>query len=244
MSFGAIASGLPLAQSSDFFRDRSESGCIQENRICPGWVIDNFDRYVSPTLEHIVLVTSSVAIGFVLAFAMAAISYRRRWLVPPFTALTGILYTIPSLAFFFLLLPITGFGTDTAIIALSAYNLQIIYRNIVVGLANVPESSKDAGRGMGMTDRQLFWQVEVPLAVPETVAGLRIAMVSTVAIASLAFFAGGGGLGEEIASGSNITFKTGVLTASAILIAMAILFDMLLVAAQRQLVPWRKVRVA
>jgi osmoprotectant transport system permease protein len=243
MTLMAITTSLPLAQASDFFRDRSESSCIQDNKVCPGWVIDNFDRYVTPAVEHIVLVSSSVAIGFVLAFAMATISHRRRWLVPPFTALTGVLYTIPSLAFFFLLLPITGFGVDTAIIALSAYNLQIIYRNIVTGLANVPESSKDAGRGMGMTQRQLFWRVEVPLAIPETVAGLRIAVVSTIAIATLAVFAGGGGMGEEIVTGSNITFKTGVLAASVILIAMAIVFDALLVLAQRFLVPWRKVRL-
>jgi osmoprotectant transport system permease protein len=231
-----------LAQGSDFFRDRSEANCIQENRVCPGWVIDNFDRYVTPTLEHVLLVSVSVAVGFALAFAMAAFSHRRRWLVPPFTALTGVLYTIPSLAFFFLLLPITGFGVDTAIIALSAYNLQIIYRNIVTGLANVPESAKDAGRGMGMTPRQLFWRVEIPLSVPEIIAGRRIATVSTVAIATLAVFAGGGGLGEEIVAGSNITFKTGVLTASALAIAMAIAFDALLVLAQRLISPWRKVR--
>jgi osmoprotectant transport system permease protein len=231
-----------LAQGSDFFRDRSEANCIQENRVCPGWVIDNFDRYVTPTLEHVLLVSVSVAVGFALAFAMAAFSHRRRWLVPPFTALTGVLYTIPSLAFFFLLLPITGFGVDTAIIALSAYNLQIIYRNIITGLANVPESAKDAGRGMGMTPRQLFWRVEIPLSVPEIIAGLRIATVSTVAIATLAVFAGGGGLGEEIVAGSNITFKTGVLTASALAIAMAIAFDALLVLAQRLISPWRKVR--
>jgi osmoprotectant transport system permease protein len=243
MTVAGIASWVPLAQSSDFLRDRSEADCIQDNKVCPGWVIDNFDRYVTPALEHIVLVSSSVAIGFVLAFAMATISHRRRWLVPPFTALTGVLYTIPSLAFFFLLLPITGFGVDTAIVALSAYNLQIIYRNIITGLGNVPESSRDSGRGMGMTDRQLFWRVEVPLALPETVAGLRIATVSTVAIATLAVFAGGGGLGAEIVSGSNITFKTGVLTASVILITMAIAFDMLLVLAQRLLAPWRRVRV-
>jgi osmoprotectant transport system permease protein len=231
-----------LAQGSDFFRERSEATCIQENRVCPGWVIENFDRYISPTLEHMLLVSVSVAIGFALAFAMAAFSHRRRWLVPPFTALTGVLYTIPSLAFFFLLLPITGFGVDTAIIALSAYNLQIIYRNIVIGLANVPESAKDAGRGMGMTPRQLFWRVEIPLSVPEIIAGLRIATVSTVAIATLAVFAGGGGLGEEIVAGSNITFKTGVLTASALAIAMAVAFDALLVLAQRLISPWRRVR--
>lgn len=231
------ASLPPLAQVE--LRDRSEATCIQQNDVCPGWVIDNLDRYVNPTLEHLLLVSISVAVGFAIAFAMAALSHRRRWLVPAFTGLTGALYTIPSLAFFFLLLPITGFGADTAIIALSVYNLQIIYRNVVAGLANVPESSRDAGRGMGMTYRQLFWRVELPLAVPEIVAGVRIATVSTIAIASLAVFAGGGGLGEEIVSGNNITFKTGVLTASALIIAMALVFDALLLLAQRLLSPWR-----
>lgn len=227
---------LQLAQVE--IRDRSgESSCIQDNGICPGWVIDNFDRYVDPMLEHVVLVVVSVAVGFVIAFAMAAASHRRRWLEPVFTGLTGVLYTVPSLAFFFLLLPITGFGADTAIIALTAFNLQIIYRNIVTGLVNVPGSSLDAGRGMGMTQRQLFWKVEIPLAVPEIIAGLRIATVSTIAIASLAVFAGGGGLGSEIVT--NITFKTGVLTASALLIAMALVFDALLFVAQRKLSPWR-----
>ena len=110
--------------------------------------------------------------------------------MPTFTGLTGVLYTIPSIAFFLLLLPITGRGTATAIIALTLYTLQIIYRNIITGLANVPAPAKDSGRGMGMTDRQLLWRVELPLAVPEIIAGLRIATVSTVAIATLAFFAG------------------------------------------------------
>ena len=101
--------------------------------------MDNFgDRYVTPTLEHLFLVLVSVALGFAIAFGMSLLSHRRRWLVPPFIGATGILYTIPSVAFFFLLLPITGRGTDTALIALTAYNLQIIYRNIVAGLANVP----------------------------------------------------------------------------------------------------------
>ncbi len=242
---GSLASLAPvLAQSSDFFRDRSEASCIQQNKICPGWVVDNFDRYVEPMLEHLVLVSSSVAIGFAVAFAMAAASHGRRWLIPIFTGATTVLYTIPSLAFFFLLLPITGFGTDTAIIALSVYNLQIIYRNIVTGLANVPGSTIDAGRGMGMTKRQLYWKVELPLAIPEITAGLRIATVSTVAIATLAVFAGGGGLGAEIVTGSNITFKTGVLTASFLAIAIAVTFDLLIYLAQRWLTPWQRMRPA
>ena len=110
---------------------------------------------------------------------------------------TGILYTLPSLALFFLLLPITGRGTTTAVIALTAYTLQIIFRNIVIGLDNVPPDAKDAGRGMGLTDRQLLWRVELPLALPDIVAGLRIATTSTVGLATLAVFAGAGGLGAR-----------------------------------------------
>ncbi len=133
-----------------------------------------------------------------IALGLALVSHRRRWLVPAITGLTGVLYTVPSIAFFLLLIPITGRGTDTAIIALTAYTLQIIYRNAVAGLANVPAEARDSGRGMGMTPRQLLWRVELPLAVPEIIAGLRIATVSTVAIATLAVFAGAGGLGAEI----------------------------------------------
>jgi osmoprotectant transport system permease protein len=235
---------LPVAQIDEsFFRDRSDSDCIAENgAFCAGWALDNLDRYLGPALEHIVLVAVSVAAGFAIALALAVLSHRRRWLVPPLNVTTGILYTIPSIAFFFLLLPITGRGNVTAVIALTAYTLQILYRNIVAGLANVPASTRDAGRGMGMSDRQLLWRVEMPLAMPEIIAGLRIATVSTVALATLAVFAGGGGLGQELVSGSTITFKTGVIMAGGAAILIAISFDLLLVLAQRFLAPWRKVR--
>ena len=245
MTEPAAMAALPLAQlGDDFFRDRSgaDASCVQSNELfCPGWVIDNFgDRYVTPLLEHIYLVAVSVAIGFAIAFALAIISHRRRWLVPPLIGATGVLYTIPSLAFFFLLIPITGRGADTAIIALTAYTLQIIYRNIMAGLANVPADTKEAGRGMGLTPRQLLWRVELPLALPEIIAGLRIATVSSVALATLAVFAGGGGLGSEILT--DITFKTGVLTAGGLAIALAIALDLALILGQRRVSPWRKVR--
>jgi ABC-type proline/glycine betaine transport system permease subunit len=122
----------------------------------------------------------------------------------------------------------------TGIIALTAYALQIIYRNMVAGLNNVPAEAKDAGRGMGMTENQLFWRVELPLSVPEIVAGLRIATVSTVAIATLAFLAGAGGLGAQIYN--QIDFKTNVLIAGGLCVAMAIVFDLLLLLLQR----WRR----
>jgi osmoprotectant transport system permease protein len=237
------ADSVPLfAQlGEDFFQERSDTGCVPENgTFCFDWAADNLDRYVNPALEHLMLVVVSVALGFAIAFALALLSHHRRWLQPPILGATGILYTVPSIAFFFLLLPITGRGADTAIIALTAYTLQIIYRNIVAGLANVPADAKDSGRGMGMTDRQLLWKVELPLAVPEIVAGLRIATVSTVALATLAVFAGGGGLGDPIYA--DLTFKTNVVIAGGLAILMAVAFDVMLVVAQRFVVPWRRVR--
>ncbi len=143
---------LVVGQIDDsFFKDRTDSNCIADNgAFCFQWVIDNFaDRYITPTLQHLYLVGISVVLGFAIAMAMAVLSHRRRWLVPPFIGVTGVLYTIPSVAFFFLLLPITGRGVDTALIALTAYNLQIIYRNIVAGLNNVPGGPEGRGTGDG-----------------------------------------------------------------------------------------------
>ena len=242
MTLAANSAVLVLAQiNQDFFKERSDTGCVQENgAFCFGWAADNFDRYVTPALQQVALVFVSVALGFAIAMTLALLSHRRRWLVPPITGATGVLYTVPSIAFFFLLLPITGRGADTAVIALTAYTLQIIYRNIVAGLANVPPDARDTGRGMGMTDRQLLWKVELPLAVPEIIAGLRIATVSTVALATLAVFAGGGGLGTEIYA--DLTFKTNVVIAGGLAILIAITFDLALVGVQRLVVPWRRVR--
>ena len=225
-------------------RERSGETCIQKNKLCPGWIVDHFDRYTQPLVEHIELTLLSVAIGFVIAFVLALVSRRRRWAVGPILGFTGILYTLPSLALFFLLLPITGRGTTTAVIALTAYTLQIIFRNIVIGLDNVPPDAKDAGLGMGLTDRQLLWRVELPLALPDIVAGLRIATTSTVGLATLAVFAGAGGLGSEIIAGSNITFKTGVVAAGGLAVLLAFTFDVILLTAQRLLTPWRRVKPA
>jgi osmoprotectant transport system permease protein len=238
-----LATAAPLLAQVEI-RDRSEATCISQNKLCPGWIIDNFDRYTDPLAQHLYLVVTSVAIGFVIAFALALIARRRRWLVGPIVGVTGVLYTLPSLAVFFLLLPITGRGNTTAIIALTAYTLQIIFRNIVLGLQNVPEEARDAGRGVGLTDRQLLWRVELPLAIPDIIAGLRIATTSTVGLATLAVFAGAGGLGEQIISGSNITFKTGVVAAGGLAILMAFVLDVILLVVQRALTPWRRVQPA
>ena len=233
-----LAAGLPQS----FFHNRKGNLPCQatDALFCPQWALDNFHSYVNPALKQAYLVVVSVAIGAVIAIALAAFSHRQRWLIPTFTAATGVLYTIPSLAFIFLLLPITGLGWTTAIIVLSVYTLQIIYRNIVAGLANVPVDSRDAGRGMGMSERQLLRRVEFPLALPEIIAGLRVATVSTMALATLATFAGAGGLGGPIVA--QPTFKTNIIIAGGLAILMALLFDLVLLGIQRLAAPWRQVR--
>jgi osmoprotectant transport system permease protein len=226
---------LPLAQVE--IRERSDS-CVSDNGFCPDWIADNFDRYVDPFFEHVLLTVLAVAIGFGISFALALVAYRRRWLINPVTQVTGILYTIPSVAAFFLLLPITGRGTTTALIALVAYVLLIIFRNVLAGLDNVPVETKDAGRGMGLTDRQLLWRVEIPLALPEIMAGLRIAATTTVGLATLAFFAGAGGLGEQIFA--DITFKSNVVVAGGLAVLLAALLDALILLVQRMITPWTR----
>jgi osmoprotectant transport system permease protein len=221
---------------------RSGEGCVQENGFCPDWIADNFDRYVAPFWDHVYLTLVSVGIGFAIAFGLALLAHRRRWLTGPIIGATGVLYTVPSVAAFLLLLPITGRGNTTAIIALVSYTLLIIFRNIIDGLNNVPDEAKDAGRGMGLTDRQLLWRVELPLAVPEILAGLRIAITTTVGLATLAFFAGAGGLGQQIYS--DITFKSNVVTAGGLAVLLAAVLDVIILSVQRLVTPWRRARQA
>jgi osmoprotectant transport system permease protein len=231
------APGLPAG----FCHHHAETGCVAGNGLfCAGWAVDNFDRYVDPFLRQFEIALVSVAIGFAIALGLALLSHRRRFLSGTLLGLTGVLYTVPSIAFFFLLLPITGLGFWTAVIPLSAYTLQIIYRNSVAGLNNVPEDAKDAGRGMGMSDRELLFRVELPLAIPEIVAGLRIAIVSTVAIATLASLAGAGGLGDPLFE--QIQFKTNLITVGVLTAAMALTLDLIVLFVQRFLTPWMRVR--
>jgi osmoprotectant transport system permease protein len=229
----------------DFFKERTSDTlpCQADSSeiFCFDWATENIDRYGTPTVQHLEIVVFSVLLGFVVAFALSLLAHRIRWLQPPMLAATGILYTIPSIAFFFLMLPVTGFGRDTAIIVLAAYTLQIIYRNTMLGLANVPSSVKDAARGMGFTRRQILWRVELPLAIPEIIAGLRVAVVSTIAIATLAVLISAGGLGTEM-YGANLDFPTAIIIATAIVILMALASDLILLTIQRLTTPWRKAR--
>lgn len=213
--------------------------CESRNGFCPSWIAHHIGDYLSPLLRHLELTVVPVVVGFAIAFTLGVIAHRRRWLIAPITGITGVLFTIPSLALFAVLItsPL-GFGFLTGVIPLVLYTLQIIFRNVVTGLAGVPQEARDAARGMGMTERQLLWDVEVPLALPEIVAGVRIATVTTVALATLAFYAGAGGLGAQIET--DIAFKSNIALAGGLAVLLALALDLLLLGAERVVAPWRR----
>jgi osmoprotectant transport system permease protein len=219
---------------------RTGAGCVESNGFCPSWIADNLNRYVDPFWEHVYLVLVSVGIGFTISFVLALIAHRRRWLTAPIIGFTGALYTVPSIAAFILLLPITGRGNTTAFVALVSYTLLVIFRNVTTGLRNVPPEMVDAGRGMGLTDGQILRKVELPLAVPEILAGLRIAMTTNVGLATLAFFAGAGGLGREIYA--DVSFKSNVVVAGGLAVLLAAVLDIIILTFQRVITPWRRAR--
>jgi osmoprotectant transport system permease protein len=235
-------SGLELVLAQLDIRSRRGGTCVSEDGFCPDWIVDNLDRYVEPLVQHVFLTVVSVALGFAISFVLALLAHRRQWLKPPISAFTSVLFTIPSVAAFLLLLPVTGRTSLTAIIALVAYTQVFLFRNAVNGLENVPEETRDAARGMGLTDRQVLWRVELPLAVPEILAGLRIATVTTVNLATLAFFAGAGGLGEQIYQ--DITFRSNVVVAGGLAVLLAAAFDLLIIGGQRIATPWRRPAIA
>ncbi|MCW3006497.1 MAG: transporter permease [Solirubrobacterales bacterium] len=237
----AAAIGPVLAQLQIHDRGagtKSGESCVADNGFCPDWIIHNFSRYETPFWQHVYLSVVAVLLGFIIAFGLSLLAHERRWLVGPIVGVTGVLYTLPSIAVFFLLQPLTGRGALTALIALTAYTLLILFRNIITGLNNVPADTIDAARGIGYTDRQVLWRVELPLALPEIIAGLRIAATTTVGLATLAFFAGAGGLGGEIFA--DITFKSNVIVAGGLCLILAIVFDVILLGTERLLAPWQR----
>jgi len=236
-----VSQAAVLAQAPEGFftqRDPEDLDCVAQNGFCPSWIVENFDRYVDPFFQHVYLTLVSLIIGFAIAFTLGLLAHRQRWLAGPLTAMTSVLYTIPSIALFLMLLPLTGRGNTTALIALVAYTQLIIFRNVVNGLRQVPPDIVDAAEGMGLTPMQTLLRVEVPMALPEILAGLRIAASTIVGLATLAFFAGAGGLGAEIAT--QINFKSNVVVAGGLAVLLAAGLDLAVLGIQRALMPWRR----
>ncbi|MGZ4270132.1 MAG: ABC transporter permease [Solirubrobacteraceae bacterium] len=236
---------LVLAQGSGpvipNFGGGGAHSCVRENRgFCWNWVQQNWSDTLWPALrQHVVLTLIAVAIGFAIAFTLAIVAHRRGWVESPVTIVTGILYTIPSLALFQLLVAFTGLTRLTVEIALVSYTLLILFRNTLAGLRNVPVDVREAAQGMGLTRNQVLWRVELPLAVPTIIAGLRIATVTVISLATVAAFVVNEGLGSPIfAAIQQNVFKTELYAAGILAIGLALIADALLVVAQRVATPW------
>jgi osmoprotectant transport system permease protein len=223
------------------------SSCEIHNRLfCAGWVSRNWGPVLWPALrQHIVLALVAVTIGFVIAMALAIAAHRFARLERPMTLVTTILYTIPALALFELLAAPVGLNVFSAEIALVSYTLLILFRNILAGLRAVPTEVLDAAEGVGMSRTQTLLRVELPLALPAIVAGLRIAIVTIIALATIVYIVYNRGLGVPIhtALGEG-PFKTELIVAGGLAILLALLADGLLVIAQRLLTPWARAQAS
>jgi osmoprotectant transport system permease protein len=239
---------MPIAAAGPIiptFGRPSGFSCERANRLfCWDWVSHNWGSVLWPALrQHVVPTLIAIAAGFAIAGALALLAHRHRRVEHPVIVVTTILYTIPSLALFELLVPGTGLTRTTAEIALVSYTLLIIFRNTLTGLREVPQDVREAAAGMGMTRRQMLVGIELPLALPAIIAGLRIATVSTIALSTIAAFVDDEGLGVPILNAiSDNMFKTELIVAGGMAVALAIAADALLVGVQRALTPWARSR--
>ena len=209
------------------------------------WIADHTDEIWARLLEHVQLTALAVGIGLLISLPLAVLAYRRRVFYPPLTWVTGILYTIPSLALFAILVPYTGATSrTTAEIGLVSYTLLILIRNIVAGLDGVAADVKEAARGMGYSPNQLLLRVEIPLALPAIAAGIRIATVTTIGLVTITALLGQGGLGYFILLGLNRVFTTATMLGAVLSALLAILVDRLLILAEQRLTPWSRARAA
>lgn len=203
------------------------------------WVFDNLNMLAQRTGEHVVLTLIGVGFGILIAFPVTLLIHRRRRLIGPVLGLAGILYAIPSLALFGLLIPVTGIGLLTAEIALVSYTLLILIRNGLAGLDGVAPEIVEAATGMGHTRIQQLWRVQLPLAIPVIIAGIRIATVTTIGLVAVTALIGQGGLGFVIITiGINRFFPTAILVGVGLSVLLAVLADRGLVLAERALTPW------
>jgi osmoprotectant transport system permease protein len=220
------------------------SACVTGDHVfCWDWVRQHWGDTLEPHLvQHVELTLIAVSIGFAIAFALALLTHRVGALDHPVAIVAGLIYTIPSLVAFQILIAYSGLSTTTVVIPLVGYSLVILYPNIVAGLRSAPPEVLEAARGMGLTPRQVLWRVELPLALPAIIGGLRIAVVSTVAVATVAALVGDRGLGYPIflAIGLPTPFKTEIYAAGFLVVALALSLDLILVAARRSLVRWTR----
>jgi osmoprotectant transport system permease protein len=207
------------------------------------YVRDNSDAILAATRQHVTLTLEAVVIGVLVAFPLALLARRYKRLATPIIGLSGVLYTIPSLAMFAFLEPFVGLNQRTVLVGLVLYALVVLVRNFLVGLQGVPADVREAARGMGYGSARMLWRVELPIAMPAMMAGVRIATVSTVALVTVGVIVGNGGLGQIIFEGFNNNFyRAEIVTGSVLCVALALVADAVLAGATLVLAPWSRSR--
>ncbi len=218
----------------------ADSCLVHNDWICGQYYSSRSSDLTSAIQEHLTIVLVSVLLGFVLAFPLALLARRYRRLEWGVVGTTTAIYTIPSLALFSLLVPLTGLTITTVVIGLALYSLTVLVRNMLEGLRAVPAEVKESALGMGYSDTKMLLLVELPLALPAIMAGLRVATVSAVALTTVGSIVGYGGLGTLLIAGTQSNFKAQVLTTSVLCVLLAVVLDLLLVGMQRVLTPWAR----
>jgi osmoprotectant transport system permease protein len=206
------------------------------------WIASNVGAIADAALDHVVLTVLAVGVGFAISMVLALLIYRNRRFYSPVSGVTGLLYTIPSLALFGLLVPITGLSLLTAEIGLVSYTLLILTRHIVAGLDGVPRDIDEAAIGMGYGVRERLLRVDLPLAIPLIVAGLRVATVTTIGLVMVTALIGEGGLGQLMLRGFNFRNYTAVYVGAIVTVGLAVIADLALVTAGRLTTPWTRPR--
>ena len=209
------------------------------------YVQDNWGDLQQALVDHVLLTVETVLVAMLIAFPLAVLSYRYRWLAGPVLGVTGVLYTIPSLALFAFIAPMDAFGLTrrTVLFGLVIYALLVLVRNTLAGLQGVPPDVREAAAGMGYGRARMLWKVEVPVALPSIMAGVRVATVSTVALVTVGVVVGYGGLGGLILRGfQNNFYRAEIMTASLLTVALGLTFDVLLAGATRLMTPWARRR--
>ncbi|MFF2567944.1 ABC transporter permease [Streptomyces sp. NPDC058084] len=219
------------------------ANCLVTNDwICGEYLRTRSQELTDATLQHVGITVVSVLLGLVVAFPLALLARARPRFAGPVLGLTTLLYTVPSLAMFSLLLPFLGLSSALVVTGLVLYSLTILVRGVLAGLAAVPEDTKEAARGMGYGSGRMLWEVELPLALPALMAGLRMATVSTIALTTVGSIVGRGGLGNLIEDALPTFFKAQVLAAAVLCVLLAVVADLLLLGLQRLLTPWTRMR--
>lgn len=208
--------------------------------VCTDYFVDRQDELVAATKEHLLITVSAVLLGLALAIPLALLARRFARLEPAVLGIATGLYTIPSLALFPLIVPFTGLSRTTVVIGLALYSLTILVRNTLEGLRSVPADVVESATGLGYSRARLFLRIELPLALPVIMAGLRIATVSTVALTTVGAVVAYGGLGNLLKNGVQEDFRAQVLAASVICVLIAVVLDLLLLVVQRLMTPWAR----